>query len=351
MMVTHSRLALLGCILLFTAGPLAAQTPPPPAKFEPPPPAPTGKVELPPPPAREVIAARVNGQPIPELAVYRGLLRVPPQRREESRKDVIKYLIDNAIVDQYLTQLKIQVEAKEVQEHINKLKAEAVTRKQDFADILKALLIDENELRAELTNSLRWDKFVLQQGQEKVLEQFFGQNVDMFNGSRVRARHILIPIPEGKKDEALAKITAIKKSIEAEVATSVAAVPPKADPLVREKERAKALEAAFVKAAMADSTCPSKRDGGDLEFFRRVGDMVEPFARAAFALKQYQMSEPVATEFGYHLILSIDHKDGKEVKFAEVKPFVQDVYAERLREAVLAQYKPRATIEVLERKK
>ena len=72
--------------------------------------------------------------------------------------------------------------------------------------------------------------------------------------------------------------------------------------------------------------------------------MVEPFARAAFALKPYQVSDPVTTEFGVHLIMAVDHKPGKDVKFEDVKPFVQEVYGDRLREAILTSYKAKSQI-------
>ena len=80
-------------------------------------------------------------------------------------------------------------------------------------------------------------------------------------------------------------------------------------------------------------------------------NLFEPFANAAFALKTFQMSDVVTTEFGYHLILAIDHKPGRDVKFEEKKAFVQDVYAERLREAVLTAYKAKSKIEFVERVK
>ena len=325
-MLARSRPAFFGCFVLCFAGVLAAQVTPP---------------------ARDIVAARVNGQAIPELMVYRSLLRMPPQRREEGRKEVLNFLIDNVIVDQYLVQVPIKVEPKEIDESLAKIKSEAAKDKQDFQEILKKLMISEDELRTELTSALRWDKFVLQLGTEKVLQQHFADNIDMFNGSRVRARHILIPIKDGKKDEALAKITAIKKSIDAEVGQTMTKLPATTDAITREKERAKAMEQVFIKTATNESTCPSKKDGGDLGFFARAGDMVEPFARAAFGLKQYQMSGPVPTEFGYHLILAVDSKPGTEVTFEKIKPNVQEVYAERLREAVLAAYKPKAKIEMV----
>ena len=53
--------------------------------------------------------------------------------------------------------------------------------------------------------------------------------------------------------------------------------------------------------------------------FQGVGFMVEPFSRPAFALKPFEMSAPVKTQFGYHLILVTDRKPGRDVKFEEVE--------------------------------
>jgi parvulin-like peptidyl-prolyl isomerase len=58
----------------------------------------------------------------------------------------------------------------------------------------------------------------------------------------------------------------------------------------------------FEDLAKVFSQCPSKEEGGDLGAFSK-DQMVESFSNAAFALKVGEISEPVRTRFGFHLIM------------------------------------------------
>jgi len=61
----------------------------------------------------------------------------------------------------------------------------------------------------------------------------------------------------------------------------------------------------FTRLAKEHSLCPSGKNGGDLGFFRR-GQMVKPFEDASFSLPVGGLSQPIQTQFGYHLIQRVE---------------------------------------------
>jgi peptidyl-prolyl cis-trans isomerase C len=293
-------------------------------------------------------AATVNGKEITEVAVQRALKPVAKENRDKARPEVINFLVDNALVDQYLELLKIAVEPSEVEAQFATFKKEIVDAKQDYAKILEKMEITEAELKAEILNQIRWEKFLAQQATDEKLKKLFESSPEIFDGSMVRARHILVtpePSDEKGKAAALKKIHEIKTAVDSAIATAAAKVPADSDSLTRQKQLNQIADA-FSAAAREHSSCPSKRDGGDLGEFPRMGMMVEPFAKAAFALKPFQVSEPVATPFGYHLIMVTNKKVGEPVKFDMIKGAVSEVYGARLREAIIEKMKSDANTKI-----
>jgi len=63
----------------------------------------------------------------------------------------------------------------------------------------------------------------------------------------------------------------------------------------------------FTAAAQEYSICPSAKQGGDLGWFSK-GMMVPEFEKAAFSLPLNEISEPVQTQYGWHLILVTDRR-------------------------------------------
>lgn len=74
----------------------------------------------------------------------------------------------------------------------------------------------------------------------------------------------------------------------------------------------------FATAAKEHSSCPSKEQGGSLGSFSR-GRMVPEFEEAAFNMEIGQISEPVKTQFGYHIIRLDEKTPAQDVELEQVK--------------------------------
>ena len=125
--------------------------------------------------------------------------------------------------------------------------------------------------------------------EENELEEYYNANKNTFTeGESVRAKHILV----ATEDEALN----VKKEIEEGLS--------------------------FEEAAQKYSTCPSNVSGGDLGFFH-AGQMVPEFEKAAFEAEIGAVTEPVQTQFGFHLVKVEEKKPAVVKSFEEVKEIIR----------------------------
>jgi peptidyl-prolyl cis-trans isomerase C len=302
--------------------------------------------------ATNTVAATVNGQPIPESAVQRSLKSVDPAKHAEARPQIINFLIDQVLLDQFMLQQKIAVDPKEVDKAIEEMKTELKKENKEFAKVLEEYKLTEAELREHIAADIRWGKFTEERASDKALKELFDSQKYLYDGTMVRARHILVTVAAGDakaSEQAVAQLQAIKQAIDKEVADALAKLPPATDNLEREKKRQSLLEDAFSAQAKAKSACPSKAQGGDVGMFAAFDPfghmtMAEPFSRAAFTLKQFEISGPVKTMFGYHLILVTERKPGREVKFEDVREMVKDHYCTSLHENIVGESRQNAKI-------
>jgi peptidyl-prolyl cis-trans isomerase C len=129
------------------------------------------------------------------------------------------------------------------------------------------------------------------------IKKFYDENrLRLAEEPQVKASHILIGVDTAATPEVKAKAKE------------------KAEALLKELKAGKD----FAEAAKANSTCPSKEQGGDLGFFGK-GQMVPEFEKAAFALKPGELSEVVETQFGYHIIKLAEKKEAEPPKLEEIK--------------------------------
>ena len=256
--------------------------------------------------------AEVNGSVITkaefdsEMSRVNGRLQAAGQtpsksQTEEIKKEVLESLIDRELLLQESAKKKITVDDSSVAEQIGSLK----NRFPDEAKYIEWLVkmgFSEDELKSRLKEEMAIKQLIDKEIVEKIAvsekeaKDYYDNNPDSFSqAERVQASHILITFDQ--KADASAKEAARKKIGEIE-------------------ERLKKGED-FSALAKEFSECPSSEKGGDLGYFGR-GQMVKPFEDNAFALEPGTVSGIVETQFGYHLIKSIDKKPASVIPFSDV---------------------------------
>ena len=131
------------------------------------------------------------------------------------------------------------------------------------------------------------------------LETFYQQNLQQYQTpAQVRASHILLKL-EGKDEK---QVQALAEEI-------------------AKKAKAGADFAALAKQYSEDES--NNTNGGDLDYFGR-GRMVAEFEQAAFAMKPGEISNPIKTAFGFHIIKVVDSKPDATRPLAEVRAEIEE---------------------------
>ena len=177
-------------------------------------------------------------------------------------------------------------------------------------DLLASHPMGKERARAEIRDNALINKLIEQEIMSKIkvdqeeLKKRYTEivsniTVNAHQLEKVRASHILIKTDDGKSSEDA------KKEIDALHAQLKGL-------------KGKELSDKFAALAKEKSGCPSKDRGGDLGEFGH-GQMVPEFDKTAFALAEGALSEPVKTQFGWHIILNTKKIPAKTPTLAEVE--------------------------------
>ena len=125
--------------------------------------------------------------------------------------------------------------------------------------------------------------------------------------------------------------------------------------LVETEDEAKAVEAElkkgadFAELAKKKSKDPGASDGGDLGFFTK-DQMVPEFSAVAFSLEPGKISDPVKTQFGWHIIKVEDKRNKPVPEFAQVKDQVETYVVRKAQADYIHKLQESAKIERLDKK-
>lgn len=307
-----------------------------------------GQPAAPPAPAKPVpaqlpeVVARVNGENVTKADFERMLKTIearagqpiPAERRDEIVRGALDQLITYTLLAQESKARGIKIDDGEIEAKMAELKKQFPTQ-EAFDKALKDRGMTVESLRKDARVDLSVNKLMdtevstLPGPSDADAKGFYEKNPDKFQEQEsVRASHILIRVDE-KAD------AAAKQKAKAEIESVLKQVKAGGD---------------FAKLAQEHSQDGSAAQGGDLNYFFK-GQMVPAFDKVAFELKPGQVSDVVTTQFGYHIIKVVDHKQGRTVPYEEaqgkIKEFLTGQKKQEHADAFIEGLKKKSKIEVL----
>ncbi len=270
----------------------------------------------------DAIVATVNGVDITESQIEAKMepqlkriaaqaAQLPPSVIEPYKKQLRQQALESIIIERLLDEKvkakNIVVTEENAMEQLQEMASQQKISLEDFKALIEASGQNFDQVKQRVWKGLGYQKLMEAQFAGKVniteddAQKYYSEHKSEFETpEQVRASHILIQPdttdPAADPNEAKAKAQAKAKDLLKQIKAG----------------------ADFATLAIANSSCPSGAQGGDLNFFNR-GQMIPAFEEAAFKLEIGQVSSIVETRFGYHIIKVTDRKDTGVITFEQAK--------------------------------
>jgi peptidyl-prolyl cis-trans isomerase C len=245
---------------------------------------------------------------------------IPEGRLGELKLQVLESLIDQEILYQEAKKAGYEADKEQLDQQLQQIKGQFPSEEQ-YRQTMAQQGVSEESILEELDKALVVQNYITERFTSKVTlteadaRAYYETNPQYFvQPEQVRASHILFTV---KPDASAEEVAAARKKAEATL------------------ERYESGEE-FSDLARELSEGPSAPQGGDLGSFGR-NQMVKPFEDAAFSMEVGDVSDPVRTDFGFHLIRLTAKNDEEVVPFQQVSDQISDhLYKLQLGELVNA---------------
>ena len=250
--------------------------------------------------------AKVNGVAIDSKGFYEELdkitkrnKRIPPERLARIEQNILKRLVEKELIAQSVKKAGVDVKDAEIDAAFKEYKKRLQTEEQ-FKNYLRHGRVTVESIKERLRNKKALEKLIEARGNLKITDEeaqeFYKKNERFYTEKAgVKASHVLLKVAEKATPDqdkaAMAKVKEVQKALKKED---------------------------FAEVAKKMSEGPSKTKGGDLGFFGK-GQMVKEFEEVAFKMKVGDVSGPVRTRFGYHIIKVTGKREERKKPFDEVK--------------------------------
>jgi parvulin-like peptidyl-prolyl isomerase len=208
----------------------------------------------------------------------------------ELRAKAVEQLVKRQLILLYLANKKLGAIQAEVALAETRIVAELKQQGLTLNEFLAKSKTSQSEFQRGLAWQIGWPKYLEKYSTAENLERFFQRQPQEFDGSRYHVAHIIWKV----------------KSDDPQIVADVAAKATKV------RQAILAGDISFTDAAKQNSQSPTANNGGDIGWILRHEPMPESFSKSAFQLKEGQVSSPVASAVGIHLIKCIKIEKGKK---------------------------------------
>lgn len=238
--------------------------------------------------SNEEVVAKVGDVSITKDEFYDHLVK-------QNGTEALDALISDKIIEQEIGKAKIDISEEEVTAEFKKME-DYYGGAEVLANTMATYNMTMDEMKENIKLNLSMKKLVAAdiKIEDEEIASFYAENAEMFNQKeQVNASHILVETEE-LANEVIGKLNAGET---------------------------------FEDLAKEYSSDGSKDNGGNLGFFGR-GQMVEAFDKAAFSLPIGEISAPVKSNFGYHIIRVNEKKEAKTGSVEENKEEIREMILE-----------------------
>lgn len=235
---------------------------------------------------RSEVVAKVGSQSLTKDDLYTFFV-------EQNGESALDTLITKNLINQEVKKENITVSSEEIDAELQEL-IDSYGGEETFEQQLTASGLTQEDIKEDIEVNIQIEKLLEPQIEitDEEMQTYFDENKDSFAQTKqVKASHILVEDEETAKE--------VKEKLD------------NGDD--------------FAELAKEYSTDPgSAESGGDLGFFGE-GSMVAEFEEAAFSMKVDEISDPVKTEHGYHIIKVTDIKEAAEANFEKSKEEIKGI--------------------------
>ena len=267
-----------------------------------------------------VIGTAITVSDVDFAAMQQGL---SAEERSQADPKLIEQLIERQLIRAFLASRKIQPIADELQYQIDRAEELIRKRGEDPKKLLTKLGYTPERLKSELGLPLAWKVYARQTITVQQIKEYFEQHRQELDGTQLRGSQIFLKLPKPQNETTLAE---------------------KKEKLADLRREILAGTISFGDAAKRHSEAPTRENGGDLGLFGWRGKLPASVSQAAFGLKVNEISDPIVSPFGIHLVQVTERHPG-DFSLEDVRPVIMEQLSQQLWKTTVEKQRSTAKIE------